>query len=130
MLPPSVNHQLSRPASRAARQRSNSPQSGRGRRSASASTNPKRIRPSAKSRTGSAHSSFADALGDAANGYSDSDGGNGSVSSSRRNRAEQLASAEISLDNIVEGGRRKRAKFDSSVSLDFYIALICLVRRS
>ncbi|KAF2817738.1 uncharacterized protein BDZ99DRAFT_484498 [Mytilinidion resinicola] len=114
MLPPSLNHQISRPASRTARQRSRSPQFGRGRRSASASTNPKRIRPSTKSRTGSSHGSFADPHGDAANGYSDSDGGNGSVTSSRRGRAEQLASAEISLDNIVEGGRRKRAKFDSS----------------
>ena len=45
--------------------------------------------------------------------YSDSDGGNGSVSSSRR---DNHASAEISVNNIVEGGRRKRAKFESSVS--------------
>lgn len=47
--------------------------------------------------------------------FSDSDGGNGSVSSSRRSRAEAHASAEISVDNILEGGRRKRAKFESSV---------------
>ncbi|PSK42928.1 hypothetical protein B9Z65_6882 [Elsinoe australis] len=46
--------------------------------------------------------------------FSDSDGGNGSVSSSRRSRAEAHASAEISVDNILEGGRRKRAKFESS----------------
>lgn len=123
MLPPSANHHFSRPSSRTARQRSNSPRSGRGRRSVSASTNSKRTRPAAKSRTGSSHGSFAEAHGDE---YSDSDGGNGSVSSSRRNRAEQLASAEISLDNIVEGGRRKRAKFDSSVSLHFYTAPLCL----
>lgn len=48
--------------------------------------------------------------------YSDSDAGNGSVTSSRRSRAEAHASAEISVENIVEGGRRKRAKFESSVS--------------
>lgn len=48
--------------------------------------------------------------------YSDSDGGHGSTASSRRSKAEPHASAEISVDNIVEGGRRKRAKFESSVS--------------
>jgi hypothetical protein len=48
------------------------------------------------------------------NGYSSSDNGRDSVTSSRKAKSE-LASAEISLDNIVEGGRRKRAKFESSV---------------
>ncbi|KAF4551169.1 Hypothetical protein D9617_14g076250 [Elsinoe fawcettii] len=47
-------------------------------------------------------------------GFSDSDTGNGSVTSSRRSKAEAHASAEISVDNILEGGRRKRAKFESS----------------
>lgn len=119
MLPPSLNHQqpTSRPTSCTAGRRSNSPQPGRGRRSASASTNTKiRTRPLAKSRGSSSHGSFADPHGDAANGFSDSDGGNASVTSSRRGKNEQVASADISLDNIVEGGRRKRAKFDSSVS--------------
>lgn len=32
-------------------------------------------------------------------------------------KVEQLASAEISLDNILEGSRRKRLKFESSVRL-------------
>ena len=50
--------------------------------------------------------------GDAANGYSDSDGG--SVSG-RRAKNDNLASAEISVDNILEGNRRKKAKFESSV---------------
>lgn len=109
MLPPILHHQVgSRAGSRAARQ-SHSPQPGRGRRSVSAS---KRMRPSVKSRGNSAHGSFADAHGDV---YSDSDGEH-SVTSSRRSRKEPLASADISVDNIVEGGRRKRAKFDSSVS--------------
>jgi hypothetical protein len=47
------------------------------------------------------------------NGYSSGDGA-GSVSS--RTKSEHLGNTEISLDNIVEGGRRKRAKFESSVS--------------
>ncbi|KAF1945879.1 zinc finger-containing protein [Clathrospora elynae] len=105
MLPPILHHQGgSRAGSRHARQ-SHSPQPSRGRRSASAS---RHMRPSVKSRGNSSHGSFADANGDA---YSDSEG---SVSSSRRSRKEPLASADISVDNIVEGGRRKRAKFDSS----------------
>jgi hypothetical protein len=52
---------------------------------------------------------------DAMNGYSSGDG-TGSVSS--RTKSEHLGNTEISLDNIVEGGRRKRAKFESSVSQD------------
>ncbi|KAF2740165.1 hypothetical protein EJ04DRAFT_531240 [Polyplosphaeria fusca] len=115
MLPPALNHhQGSRPGSHTAARQSQSPQPGRGRRSASANTNNKsRARPSAKSRATSSHGSFAEPNGDA-NAFSDSDGGDASVTSSRRGRKEQVASAEISLDNIVEGGRRKRAKFDSS----------------
>ena len=48
------------------------------------------------------------------NGYSSGDGAPGSVSS--KTRSEHIGNTEISLDNIVEGGRRKRAKFESSVS--------------
>ncbi|KAF2122905.1 hypothetical protein BDV96DRAFT_482275 [Lophiotrema nucula] len=110
MLPPALSHHH---VSRTTDRQSYSPQPGRGRRSASASTNIKsRTRPAAKSRGTSSHGSFAEANGDG--NFSDSDGGNASVTSSRRSRKEQVASAEISLDNIVEGGRRKRAKFDSS----------------
>ncbi|KAL9087711.1 MAG: hypothetical protein Q9159_003523 [Coniocarpon cinnabarinum] len=46
-----------------------------------------------------------------ADGYSDSDAGSVSVTSSRR---DVLASADISVENIVEGNRRKGAKFESS----------------
>jgi hypothetical protein len=107
MPPPRIyDHAGTRDDSRNGRQ-THSPAPGRGRRSASV----KRVRTFAKSRGNSSHGSFAEANGDA---YSDSDG---SVSSSRRSRKEPLASAEISVDNIVEGGRRKRAKFDSSVSM-------------
>ena len=69
-----------------------------------------------KSRDTSLHGSFEDPNNDAGNGYSSSDNGAGSISGSRKARSEQFASAEISLDNVVEGGRRKRAKFESSVS--------------
>jgi hypothetical protein len=107
MLPPTL--------SRAVARQSESPQPSRGRRSASASNNVKRPRPVMKSRGPSSHGSFAEGLGEG-NG-SDSEGGNVSVTSSRRSRKEQVASADISVHNIVEGGRRKRAKFDSSVSI-------------
>ncbi|KAF2015016.1 hypothetical protein BU24DRAFT_226774 [Aaosphaeria arxii CBS 175.79] len=115
MLPPSLTaHQDGRLGSRTTGRHSQSPQPGRGRRSASASTNNKsRVRPAPKSRGTSSHGSFADINADAGN-FSDSDGGNASVTSSRRSRKEQVASADISVENIVEGGRRKRAKFDSS----------------
>ncbi|KAF2658604.1 hypothetical protein K491DRAFT_592561 [Lophiostoma macrostomum CBS 122681] len=114
MLPPALNyHQTSKLDFRNTSRQSQSPQPGRGRRSGSASTNAKsRTRPAPKSRGTSSHGSFADVNGDG--NYSDSDGGNASVTSSRRGKKEQVASAEISVDNIVEGGRRKRAKFDSS----------------
>ncbi|KAL9002933.1 MAG: hypothetical protein Q9188_004170 [Gyalolechia gomerana] len=100
---------VSRPSSRVARKRSASP---RANRSVSAPKN--RSRPGIKSRDTSLPRSMEELNSDAMNGYSDSDGGAGSVTSSRKARSEQLASAEISVDNIVEGGRRKRAKFESS----------------
>lgn len=102
-----------RPASRTARPRSLSPH-GQGRRSASVSTNPKsRPRPTIKSRTGSTQGSFPD--GHVDRDGSDSEGGDASVTSSRRGKIAEVVSAEISVENIVEGGRRKRARFDSSV---------------
>jgi hypothetical protein len=113
MLPPIIHHQAGARARSRTSRRTNSPQPSRGRRSVSASTHARRSRPAAKSRGNSSHGSFAEANGDV---YSDSDGGDGSVTGSHRSRKEPLASADISVDNIVEGGRRKRAKFDSSVS--------------
>ncbi|OBT83949.1 hypothetical protein VE02_06841 [Pseudogymnoascus sp. 03VT05] len=105
-----------RPDSRASRKRSVSPNSGRGRRSASASANPpnkkSRSQSGYKSRNSSAHGSFADIYSDGVNGYSSGDGAPCSVSS--KTKSEHLGNTEISLDNIVEGGRRKRAKFESS----------------
>lgn len=108
------NQPYSRPNSRVARKRSPSPRSARGGRSLSIQKG--RARSGLKSRDVSVHGSFEDSKDDAANGYSSSDNGAGSISGSRKARSEQFASAEISLDNVVEGGRRQRAKFDSSVS--------------
>jgi hypothetical protein len=111
MMPANGEQALSRPPSRMMRKRSASPPSLRGHRSVSAGTNKSRQRMGLKSRVGSTH---GEATGDC---DSDSDGGNASVTSSRRGKIDVVASAEISVDNIVEGGRRKRARFDSSVSV-------------
>lgn len=125
MPPPQPSQMLSygqttsRPQSRTSRKRSVSPNSGRGRRSASANLNPSikknRSRSGYKSRGSSTHGSFEHS--DGLTGYSSGDGGPGSVSS--RTKSEHIGNTEISLDNIVEGGRRKRAKFESSVSHRF-----------
>lgn len=108
MRPPqhSSAHSPSRTAARSAGARSMSPQSDFGRRSTSAV-------PGARSRTHRAKSRDNSVAG-VADGYSSGDNGEGSVTSSRRSKTEQV-NAEISVDNIVEGGRRKRA-FESSVS--------------
>lgn len=122
---------VSRPGSRASRKRSISPNSGRGRRSMSATANPtnKKTRSASgyKSRGSSTHGSFADIYSDGINGYSSGDGAPGSVCS--KTRSEHLGNTEISLDNIVEGGRRKRAKFESSVSYPFPHGNILLFER-
>ncbi|KAF5877210.1 putative c6 finger domain-containing protein [Botrytis fragariae] len=121
-LPPhqalNYGHPVSRPTSRTSRKRSTSPGQGRGRRSVSASINQplpakkSRSRSGFKSRGSSTHGSFQELHSDGLNGYSSGDGGAGSVTS--RAKSEHLGNTEISLDNIVEGGRRKRAKFESS----------------
>lgn len=120
MLPPqpaqalNYGQSISRPASRVARKKSASPHLGKSRRSVSAQKN--RSRSGAMSREDSFQSHLDNLNSDAMKGYTSSDGEGGSVTSSRKARSEQLASAEISLDNILEGNRRKRAKFESSVS--------------
>lgn len=106
MLPP---QSYSRPQSRLTAKRDPSPFANGNRRSVSA-----RAPQGLKSRTLSWHDSHHD--NEAANGLSDSDHGSVSVSSSRKAKNDHLASADISVENIVEGGRRKRAKFESSVS--------------
>ncbi|THZ05088.1 hypothetical protein D6C93_02134 [Aureobasidium pullulans] len=98
MRPPSRN---SRPASRAAPGRSVSPQSNRSHRSMSKPHSRSGFRPKEEK-------SLYDDMYAGDTDY-DSDGAH-----SRRSKIEPHASAEISVENIVEGGRRKRAKFDSS----------------
>lgn len=107
---------LLRPSSRASGHRSLSPDRGRrGEVGSMHAPNKKpRSRSGFKSRGSSTHGSFQDIHSDGMNGYSSGDGAPGSVSS--RTKSEHLGNTEISLDNIVEGGRRKRAKFESSVS--------------
>ena len=119
MLPPqpaqilSYGQVPSRPESRVSRKQSASPKLSQGR---AGSIQMSRSR-SGKGQRSSFQAALDELNSDAHNGYSSSDGGAaGSVTSSRKARSEQLASAEISVDNIVEGGRRKRAKFESSVS--------------
>ncbi|KAI1390741.1 uncharacterized protein F4822DRAFT_162502 [Hypoxylon trugodes] len=103
-------HHISRPASRTSRKRSPSPNGGRGRRSASASTNPT-VGKKGRSRSTKNRGANYDNRSDSINGYSSGDGAPASVSSKAK---EQIGNTDISVENIVEGGRRKRAKFESS----------------
>ncbi|KAI1101958.1 hypothetical protein F4804DRAFT_334765 [Jackrogersella minutella] len=105
-----IGHHISRPASRTSRKRSQSPNGGRGRRSASASTNPaagKKGRSRSTKNRGANYDNHSDSI----NGYDSGDGAPASVSSKAK---EQIGNTDISVENIVEGGRRKRAKFESS----------------
>ncbi|KAI8966157.1 hypothetical protein F5Y11DRAFT_354561 [Daldinia sp. FL1419] len=105
-----LGHHLSRPASRTSRKRSPSPNGGRGRRSASASTNPTAGK-KGRSRSTKNRGANYDNRSDSINGYDSGDGAPASVSSKAK---EQIGNTDISVENIVEGGRRKRAKFESS----------------
>ncbi|KAL2212216.1 hypothetical protein CC79DRAFT_1318222 [Sarocladium strictum] len=101
---------ITRPDSRLSRRRSPSPNALDG-RSHSASGSGKHGH-STSARTGpSLHAGHADAYSDSLNGYSSGDGAPGSSSSRSR---DHLGNTDISVENIVEGGRRKRAKFESS----------------
>jgi len=121
MLPPqpaqilNYGEPISRPASRVTRKQSASPRPSRSRRSVSAQK--ARSRSGMMSREGSLQEHPAELNSDAMRGYSSSDGEGGSVTSSRKARSEQVVNANISLDNVLEGNRRKKAKFESSVSL-------------
>lgn len=97
-------------SSRSPRRRSRSPVGDSQIRSDSASTNGKK----ARSRSSKGRPSILNGQDgyESMNGYSSGDGDHGSVSSRSK---EQLGNTDISLENIVEGGRRKRAKFESSV---------------
>jgi hypothetical protein len=99
---------ISRPPSRTSRRRSPSPNTN-GRRSDSTGTK----RSQASKTRGPASQNGHDGHSDGTNGYTSGDGAPGSASGKSK---EQLGNTEISVENIVEGGRRKRAKFESSVS--------------
>lgn len=107
---------ISRPASRPGRLQSVSPQMYGSQRTPSL--------PKSRARAGmkreNLDTSFQQRLeelnSEAIKGYNSSDGDAASATSSFRARNEHLASAEISEANIVEGGRRQKAKFESSVN--------------
>lgn len=111
---PTLDHTQapSRPTSRLARKRSASPGNGGRGRGRSISQQKRGSRSELRSRNSSTHGSQHD---DLMNGFSDSDGGQSSITGSRKARSEQFASAEISLENVLQDGRRNRPKFDSSV---------------
>ena len=107
----------SRPASRLARKRSISP-SGRSRRSASQNKQSSRV--GNKSRGSSTHGSFHE---EGTPGYSDSEGG---YSGTKKSRTEQFGSSDISMENILQDGRQKRPKFESSVrGRHLYVPRLC-----
>ncbi|EFY97295.1 Zn(2)-Cys(6) zinc finger domain protein [Metarhizium robertsii] len=111
MHAPCYAQDVARPGSTASRRRSPSPSGSRGRRSDSTGTNEKQGRSrSAKDRRAFNHA-HSDAYSDSMNGYSSGDGAPSSTSGKSK---EQLGTTDISVENIVEGGRRKRAKFESS----------------
>ncbi|KAI0167998.1 putative C6 finger domain protein [Pestalotiopsis sp. NC0098] len=100
----------SRPASRTSRKRSVSPNDERGRSSMSTGPNPaagKKGRSRSSKTRGLNYENHSDSI----NGYSSDDNNAPSVSSKAK---EPIGNTDISLENIVEGGRRKRAKFESS----------------
>ncbi|OBS18383.1 hypothetical protein FPOA_10110 [Fusarium poae] len=102
--------ELSRPGSPSSRRRSPSPHTVRGRRSASTSTNGKKGRSRSSKTRASASRSHNELYSDSITGYSSTDEHD---STSGKNK-DQLPTTDISVENIVEGGRRKRAKFESS----------------
>ncbi|CCU81731.1 C6 finger domain protein [Blumeria hordei DH14] len=113
----SYSPSLSRPNSRTSRQRSPSPNHGRSRRSASTNTNPPQTKKNRgqngpKSRGLNIHNRWTEYQNEFSSGHFAGD--EHSTFTSNRNKSEHIGSTEISLDNIVEGGRRKRAKFESS----------------
>lgn len=101
---------IPRPPSRSSRQRSRSPNASRGRRddSTSSASHKRRSRSAKNPTTLSQGDSFSDHMA----GYSSDEGAPSTASGRAR---EQLGNTDISVENIVEGGRRKRAKFESSV---------------
>lgn len=122
--PQSIDQSNMRPASRTSRKRSPSPNSARGRRSESVGTNPTTGK-KGRSRSSRPRGPNYDNHSDTFSGYSSGDGAPGSNSGKVK---EQIGNTDISLENIVEGGRRKRAKFESSVSILLLAAYFSILR--
>lgn len=101
----SATHDTGRPISRTSRRRSRSPIGMGEQRDASTGSNGQKRR----SRPAKNPSSLSQA--DAYSDYSSDDGAHSTASGRMK---EQLGNTDISVENIVEGGRRKRAKFESS----------------
>jgi hypothetical protein len=123
--PQQSEHHGPRPTSRTSRLRSPSPNSGRGRRSTSAGTNPAGGKKGRSRSSKNRSQTNGDGHSDSFNGYSSGDGAPGSSSGRAK---EQLGNTDISVENIVEGGRRKRAKFESSVRREFGLARSSMFR--
>ncbi|KAK3499602.1 uncharacterized protein B0T23DRAFT_370260 [Neurospora hispaniola] len=104
------NQHASRPTLRTSRFRSPSPNGSRGRRSTSTAIAGKKGRSRSSKTTHGDH-------GDSVNGYSSGDGASGSASGKNK---EPLGNTDISVENIVEGGRRKRAKLFESSELPLF----------
>ena len=98
------SREISRPVSRSSRRRSQSPINAQSDRSDVPGAAPQ------KNRSRSTKSVNPDGYSD--NGYSSDEG---AMSTASGRNKEQLGNTDISVENIVEGGRRKRAKFESSV---------------
>lgn len=116
-----LQHPPSRPSSRLARKQSASPKLG------AAPGVPKSRSRNGPRTTKASFQDGLDELSDTHAGYSSDDNAPGSVTSSRLG-----TTAEISVENIVEGGRRNYANFESSVrkSIDTKEFLILIVPSS
>lgn len=108
--------------------RSVSPSAARGRRSASAGGRPRGMKRQASHRGEEEHYDERCPQGYYLQQPPQQFLPEGDEESESRSRIEPVASADISLDNIVEGSRRKRPKFSSDVndSLGFHLRLICV----
>lgn len=111
----SATHDTGRPISRTSRRRSRSPIGMGEQRDASTGSNGQKRR----SRPAKNPSSLSQA--DAYSDYSSDDGAHSTASGRMK---EQLGNTDISVENIVEGGRRKRAKFESSVCCLQHLSLM------
>lgn len=102
--------EAARSPSRTSRHRSRSPASLGDRREGSVGSAGQKRR--SRSLKNSSALNQADAYSDQMAGYSSDEGALSTTSTRTR---DHLGNTDISVDNIVEGGRRKRAKFESSV---------------